>query len=169
MKEPQNNKQTIEDQLANFTDHILCEETIKEDGSSLSPDLELRALEQTAQRLKNAFSEEGPSEAVVQRMRQNIAMQWRQQEIKESTPFWKKWMSMFQPSKQKWQSQRSQLRLSMAFTLAILIALMLVSAPLLKGVNPDQTAATGQNLRFGLLVASGGLILLMIWFFRRKQ
>ena len=169
MKEPQNNKQTIEDQLANFTDHLLCEETIKEDGSSFSPDPKLSALEQTAQRLKNAFSEEGPSETVIQRMRQNIAVQWRQQEIKENTPFWKKWMSMFQPSKQKWQSQRSQQRLSMAFILAILIALMLVSAPLLKGVNPDQTAAGGQNLSAGILIALGGLALLVIWFFRRKQ
>ena len=170
MNEPQNNKHTFEDQLADFTDYILSEETAKKkEEPSFSQDPELRALEQTVQRTKNAFNEDGPSEAAINRMRQNIAMQWRQQEIKENMPFWKRWRAVLQPSRQKWQSQRSRQRLNMVFTLAILIALMLVSAPLLKGIDPDQPAASGQNLIAGILIALGGLTLLVFWFFRRKQ
>jgi len=167
MNKPQNDNRTIEDQLANFTDQIL-EENVEQDKNPFTPDPELRALEQTALRLKNAFHEDGPSEAVVHRMRQNIVLQWKQQEIKASESYWKRFLSAFKSSGQKWQSQRSRQRQSLYISLATLVVLMLISIPLLNKVSSDQPAASGQNLNVSVVAAFGGLILLALWFFRRK-
>jgi hypothetical protein len=167
MNKPQNDNRTIEDQLANFTDRIL-ERTAEEDKNSFSRDPELLALQQTALRMKNAFQEDGPSEAAIQRMRQNILLQWKQQESKAGDPFWKKFLSLRKPPGQKWQSQRTRQRWNVAISLATVAALMLISIPLLNKVDFDQPAASGQNLNAGVLVAAGALVLLAIWFFRRK-
>ena len=43
----------------------------------------------------------------------------------------------------------------MAFTLAILLVVMLISALLMKSVNIDQPAASGHSLNAGILVAIG--------------
>jgi len=167
MNKPQNDNLTIDDQLADFTDQIL-EENVEQDKSPFTPDPELRALEQTALHLKNAFYEDGPSEAVIQRMRQNILLQWKQQESKASEPSWKKFLSALKPPRQKWQSQRSRQRQSLAIYLATVAVLMLVSIPLLNKISSDQPAASGQNLNVSVVAAFGGLILLALWFFRRK-
>jgi hypothetical protein len=167
MNKPQNDNRTIEDQLADFTDQIL-EENANQDKNPFVPDPELRALEQTALRLKNAFREDGPSEAVIERMRQNIVLQWKQQESKTSEPFWKRFLSACQPFGQKWQSQRNRQRWNLAVFLATAAFLMLVSIPLLNKVSSIQPAASGQNLNVTIFIAFGGLILLALWFFRRK-
>lgn len=157
----------IDDQLADFTDRIL-EESTEEDKNPFTSDPELRALEQTALHLKNAFREDGPSEAVIQRMRQNIVLQWKGQESKASAPSWKKFLSALKLPGQKWQSQRSRQRWSLAISLATIAVLMLVSIPLLNKVSSDQPAASGQTLNASVVVAFVGLILLAAWFFRRK-
>jgi hypothetical protein len=169
MNETPKNKYALDDQFADFTDKILDEETVNEMDTPFSPDPELRALEQTALRLKTAFGKDGPSEATIHRMRQNIMMQWQQQQSKENEPIWKKWKLALHSPGRKWQSQRSRQRWSMAVSLAVLFALMLVSFPLLKGLPPDQPAASGHSLNAGILVAFGGLVLLAILYFRRKQ
>jgi hypothetical protein len=165
MNKSKNNKSAVEDQLADFTDNILSGKIDNTDETPLTPDPELRALEHTALRLKNAFYEDGPSDVVIKRMRNNIVRQWQQKEMKKSLPFWKKWMG---PS-QKWQSQRSRRRLSMAISLSLLIALMLVSIPLLNGNSTDQPATSVQALNISLVVVFSGLILLAIWISRRKS
>lgn len=164
MNKSQNNKNNIEDQLANFTDKLLDEKNAEMEGYSVSPDPDLQALQQTALRLKNALHEDSPSQAVIQRMHRNIVKQWQQQETKQNKPFWEKWL----PSRQKWHSQRSRQNLSVAISLAILVVLTVLAFPLLKGTTLNQPAASGHNLSMGILVASGGLILFAIWFFRRK-
>ncbi len=131
MNEYQNNKHDIEDQLANFTDLILNEKPVKKEESPFAPDPELRALEETALRLKTTFGENGPSEAVIRRMQKNINREWQQQKIKASKPFWEKWFPILQPSKQKWQSQRSRQRLNMFSYTAIVVGLLLISIFLL--------------------------------------
>lgn len=169
MNEHQNNDPEIEDQLANFTDLILNEKPDKKDESSFAPDPELRALEETVLRLKNTISEEGPSKAVIRRMQKNINREWQQQKVTASKPFWEKWLSIFQPSGQKWHPQRSRQRVSMISYAAVVVGLFLISIFLFNGVYSDQPAATGQNLGAGLLVAFGGLALFAIWFFRHKR
>lgn len=164
MNESPDNKQDIENQLANFTDHILNGKAAQDDENPFAPDPELRALEQTVLRLKNTF-DDGPSDTVISRMHQNIKRQQQQMKSKESEPFWKKRM----PSGRKWQPQQSRQRLSMALYLTALIALMVISAPYMKGISLDQPATSGQNLSPGVLVISGGLILLAFWLIRRKR
>jgi Flp pilus assembly protein TadB len=169
MNENQNNKLEFEDQLANFTDLILSKKNDKKDESAFAQDPELRALEETVLRLKNTFSEDGPSEAVIRRMQKNINREWQQQKIKARKPFWEKWFPILQPTKQKWQSQRSRQRWGVVINLTALILLMLVSLPLLNGVGLNQPAASGQTLNVGKFAAIAGVILLAVWFFRRKS
>ena len=166
MNKSQNNKFTIDDQLADFTDDILSKKAVNIDESSFDSDPELRALEQTALRLKNAFQEGGPSEIVIQRMHKNVIAQWQQQKIQKSKPFWKNWI----PVRQKWQSQRSRQYQRLVLYLAMLAALMVISIPRLTGTGANQPATSGQNLDFTLIVISGGLlILLVVLFFERKR
>ena len=166
MNKIQKDEDTIENQLADFTDHILYKETITGDEIPFSPDPELRALEQTAQRLKAAFHDDGPSETVIQRMQQNITMQRHLREKPVSKPFWKKWFA----TKQNWQPQQSRQRWSMAISLTILFMLIVISVPYLNGISLDQPATSGQNLNPGFLI--GSVVLLTILAFlllRRKQ
>ena len=165
MNKAQNTKNITDDQLAEFTDSILNEKTTEVDKNPFTSDPELHALEQTALRLKNSFREDGPSEEVIRRMHKNITTQWQQQESQKNIPFWKNWI----PSRQKWQSQRSRQNWNMVFSLATIVTLMVITIPLLQGTNLNQLAASGHDLSVGLLVASGGLILLAIWFFRGKR
>lgn len=163
MNEPQNNKLNMDDQLADFTDYILNKKTAEQDEHPFDQDPELRALKQTALRLKNAFHNDDLSKTVIQRMHQNITMQL-QQESKETDPFWKRWIP-----RQKWQPQQSRQRMSVAISLAILFVLMVISAPYLNGISLDQPATSGQNLSSSILVVSGALIFLAIWLIRRKR
>ena len=166
MNKSQNNNITIDNQLANFTDDILNKQTVNIDEPPFDSDSELRALEQTALRLKNAFQEDEPSETVIQRMRENVIAQWQREKIKESQSFWKNLM----PSRQEWRSQYSRRRWSIAISFALLITLMLISILLSNEINLVQPAANGQNLGTGFLVVLvGGLVLLTVWFFRRKR
>lgn len=169
MNEHQNNKLDIEDQLANFTDLILKEKPDKTDESSIAPDPELRALEETVLHLKNTFNEDRPSEAVIRRMQRNINTQWQQQKVVVSKPFWEKWFSALWPTRQKWHPQRSRQRLSMIAYAVVVVGLFLISIFLFNGIYSDQPAASGQNMGAGLLVAFGGLVLFAIWFFRHKR
>ena len=168
MNESQNNKSTIDDQLANFTDLLLSEKTTKEEEMPFASDPDLCALEETVLHLKNTFREDGPSEAVIRRMQENINREWQQQKIKASKPFWKKWFSILQPTRQKWQSQRSHQRVSMVLY-AVVVGLLLISVFLFNGVSSGHPAASGHNLNIGLLIASGGLVLLVIFLYRHKR
>ena len=168
MNKPQNNNRTVEDQLADFTDQILAG-TAEEGTDPFTPDPELRALQQTALRLKNAVPKDGPSEAVIFRMRQNIVMQREQQETKASESFWQRFLSARKPSGRKWQSQHSRRRQNLRISLAAVVLLLFVSIPLLYKDTPVQPAASGQSLNASLLIAFGGLILLGFLFFRRKR
>ena len=165
MNKHQNNKPTIDDELANFTDHILSENTTNLDEISFTSDPELLAIEKTALRLKNAFQDDGPSDIAIRRMRKNIVTQWKQKETIESEPIWKRWI----PSNRKWQSQRSRQRFSMAISFAILFALMLISIPFINGTSTDQPATSVQSFNISLLVIFISLILLAIWISRRKR
>jgi len=168
MTKPRNSKTTIEDQLAEFTDRILDDRKVKQDEATFAPDPDLRSLEQTAQHLKNTFGNDGPDEIAIQRMRNNIIEGWKKEGNAVSESFWQKLLKVIIPSEQKWQSQQSRQRLSIAVSLAVLVVLMLISIPFLDTTGSVQPAASGQNLNALVIIAFGGLILLALWFFRRK-
>jgi len=169
MTKPQNNKSTIEDQLADFTDRILAGEKVEQDEATFAPDPDLRALQQTSLRLKDAFGDDALDEVVIQRMQRNIVKQWRQQEDEVRVSVWQKLTDFFKGNDQKWQSQRSRQRLNMALSLATLAVLLLVTIPFLNNPGSGQPGASGQNPNSFVLLAFGGLILLVLWLLRRKQ
>ena len=168
MNKPKKDNLLVEEQLAAFTDQIL-EGISEEDKISFPLDPELRALQQTALYLKNAIPKDEPSEAAILRMRQNIVMQWKQREEKKNKPFWKQLFFARKSSEQKWQSQYNRQRQSQLISLAAIVFLLFVSIFLLGKVASFQPAASGQNLNTSLFIAIGGLILLALWFFRRKR
>jgi len=169
MTKPQNNKRTIEDQLADFTDRILAEERIERDEATFAPDPDLRALEMTSLQLKDAFGDDTLDNEVIQRMQRNIIKQWHQQEGEARVSIWQKLTGFFKGNGQQWQSQRSRQRLSMALSLATVVVLLLVAIPFLDESGFSQPATSGQNTGVFVLVAFGGLILLALWLLRRKQ
>jgi hypothetical protein len=154
MNKPIKDNRMIENELAEFTDQILDESSTL-DKIPLTPDPKLRALEQTVLQLKNTFKEDGPSEAVIQRMRQNIVMQWKQQESNVSLPFWKKLYSLFKPDRQKWQSQRTASAGTWLYPWQPSLADADRHSPLNK-VSSSQPAASGQNLNVSVVAAFGG-------------
>lgn len=168
MNKPINNNRTIEDRLANFTDQIL-EKNTEQANDPFRSDPELHALQETVLRLKNFLPDDGPGEAVIHRMRQNIVLQWKQQANVTSEPFWKRLFSARKPAGQKWQSQNVRRRKSLAIYLATAVLLLFVTILLLNKIGFIQPAASGQNLNVSIFIASGGLILLALWFFLRKR
>jgi hypothetical protein len=166
MNKPQNDKHTLDDQLADFTDWIL-EET-NEDKAALSQEPELRALEHTVLNLKNAFQDDNPSEAVIQKMHQNILMEWKERERKASQSFWRKLLPGNKPDEKKWQSQRDHQHWTALKSLSVAAVVLLVSILLLNKTDFEQPAASGQNLNSGILAAATVLALLVLWIFRRK-
>jgi len=168
MIKSKNDNHAVEKQLADFTDQIL-EGTDQGDKEPFSSDPELRALQQTALHLKNAIPKEGLSEAAIQRMRQNIVMEWKQQKHKTNKSFWKRFFFARKPSEQKWQSRHSRRRQSQRVSFATLVLLLFVSIFLMNRVSSAQLAASGQNLNGSLFLACGVLILLGLWFFRRER
>jgi len=157
-------KKDLDNQFADYTDNILNEKNAKLDETPVTSDPELRALEQTALRLKNAFRDDGPSEKVIQRMHKNIITQWQQQENQKSVPFWEKWM----PSGQKWQSQHARQNKAVLLYAATVLGVFLISFLLFSGGYSDQPAATGHNLGIGILVAGLGIVV-AAWFFYRQR
>lgn len=168
MTKPRNRKSTVEDQLAEYTDRILNDQSIKQHEATFAPDPEMRDLEETALHLKTVFGNSDPDEVTIQRMHNNIIGEWQQAKNKHGEPFWQRWLEAFKPSGQKWQSQRERQRISIALSLAVLIVLMLIGIPLMSTPGPGQPGASGQNLNGIYLVVFGGLILLVLWLFRRK-
>ena len=167
MTQPQN-KKTVEDLLADYTDRILAGGQIMQDEATFAPDPELRALQQASLRLRDAFGTNDPDEEVIQRMQRNAMAQWRQHEGKTSQTAWQRFTSSFKAPEKKWQSQRSRQRFSMALSFAVLTVLLLATLPFLNDLNTNQPGASGQNPSAFVLVVIGILILLAMWLFRRK-
>jgi hypothetical protein len=168
MTNTQKNEPSLADQLADFTDRILSDETLGQEEATFAPEPGLRALEQTAQRLKAAFAENEPDPTVIQKMRNNIIEQWRQQENHASESIWHTLTSRFVTPRQKWTSLQSRKRFNIAVSLATLVVLLLVAIPFMKISGTGLPGASGQNPSAFVLIALVGLILLALWLFRRK-
>jgi hypothetical protein len=161
-------EQSIVDQLADYTDGILNEDTLDQNQATFASDPDLRALEETAQRLKVAFDGNEPDMAVTEKMYNNIIEKWHQQESRPSESAWQKLTRMFVPPKQKWTSQQSRRSFSITASLATLVILLIVSISFMNSHGAVQPGASGQNPSTYALIALGGLILLAMWLFRRR-
>ena len=164
MTKPHNSKTTIEDQLVKYTDSVLNDQKM----ATFAPDPELRALEETVLHLKQTLGQDDPDEAAIQRIRNNILWQWKQQEREESRPFWQTWLQVIKQPNNKWQSRQSRQRFNLAVSMAAIVVLLLVSIPFIDTTSSNQPAASGQYLNVPAIIIFGGLILLAMWLFRRK-
>lgn len=168
MTNPQKKGFSIEDQLADFTDRILSDDPRKQDEATFAPDPELRALEQTARRLKAAFTAGEPDRVVIQRMHNGIIEKWHHQGNFNAKMLWYRLTHRPGRSGQKWTSGQSRRRISIAISLATLLVILLLAIPFLNSSGTGQPGASGQNPSSFILIALGGLILLVMWLYRRR-
>lgn len=158
-------KLTLDDQLAEFTDRALDGVPSAQDEATLAPDPELRALEETVVRLRDAIPNEDPGEEVVSRMWEVIQ---KQRSRKERKPFWQTVKEIFSP-RTSWQSRRARQRWTMTVSITVITVLLLVILPFMDGINAGLPGTSGgqisSQLVFGIL---GILILVALWLFRRR-
>jgi len=168
MNKSKNKNRLIDDQLAAFTDNML-EGDAEENGNMSTSDPELRALQQTVRHLKNVLPDNGPSDEVIQRMRQNVIHQWKQQENKSRSSFWMKLLSLWHAPRQKWQSQRNRRRWDLAIYGTTAVLILLVISPFIDRIGSPQPAASGQSPTFRLLVLLVGFVVLALFSFIRRR
>jgi len=168
MTNPQKNELSIADQLADFTDRILSDNPRKQDKATFAPNPELRALEQTARRLKAAFTAGEPDRVVIRRIYNGIIEKWHHQGNFNARMLWYRLTHRHGMSGQKWTSGQSRRRISIAVSLATLIVILLLAIPFLNTSDTGQPGASGQNPSTFFLIALGGLILLAMWLYRHR-
>jgi nitric oxide reductase large subunit len=168
MTNPQQNGKPLEEQLVEFTDRMLNNTLHEQDEATYAPDPELHALESTVQRLNAAFGGFEPDETVIQNMRNNIIEKWRNRESTISNRIWKKWIRRINLPKQKWVSQQSRKRSSIVASLATLVIILMLAIPFMNSTDSGLPGASGQAPSTYVLIALGGLILLILWHFRRR-
>lgn len=163
-----NNDRLLNEELSVFTDKIL-QGSVEENENLSTKDPELRALQKTVLRLKNASPGDGPSDEAIQRMRQNVIKQWEKQEKKASKSFWTKLLSPQQSPEKNWQSQRSRRRLQLAVYITAAVFLLLINSPAMNKVTSGQPAASGQSMIYSAAIILGGFIVLVVWSYIRKS
>ena len=168
MTNPQKNKILIEEQLAEFTDHILNDDLHEQGEATHTPDPELRSIESTVRRLNAAFGNFEPDETVLQEMRDNILERWRHQESKISNMIWNKWIKRINSSSQKWVPRQSRKRFGIATSLVTLVILLILAIPFMNSTGSGLPGASGQSPSTYILIALGGLILLIVWLYNRR-
>jgi hypothetical protein len=150
MSEPNQTNPTPDDLLADFTDRAL-------DGKASVPaspaDVELRGLEETVLRLKQALPREAPDEKTIRRMQANFNARVRKANS-STIPIW--------------QFLRPRQRLALAFA-AVALAVLLIALPFLPSVSgPVQGIAGIQPQAVILLVGVACVLVLLIWARRSK-
>lgn len=169
MINPRKSNSNLDDQLADFTDRILGGSKGKQDEATFAPDPDLRALEKTALRLINSFDQKDPDEATIQRMQTKILEKWKLEKASPRIPFWQVWLQAIKPSPSKWQSQRSRQRVSLAFFVSTLVLIIVISIPYWSTTGSSQPGASGQGQSGFILIPTIGIILFVLWLFRRKS
>jgi hypothetical protein len=140
-----------DDRLADFTDQVLAG---KVNQAEANMDEELRALEETILRLKNAFPPAALDQSTVKKMQVRFKARVRRETQAVKQPFWKKW---FEP--------QSRLQFAMAFAaMAVLIAIAVFS-PLstTAGSSTSATALVPVNGTFTVIALAGVLLLIFLW------
>jgi hypothetical protein len=158
-------KLTLDDQLAKFTDRALDGELTAQDEATLAPDLELRALEETVLRLRDAIPNDDPGEEVVSSMWGEIEKlsNWKAQK-----PLWQTLKEIFLP-RSNWRSRRTRQRWTFAVSITVIAVLLLVILPFMDEISSGLPGASGGQISYQLVfVILGILILLAVWLFRRR-
>ncbi len=149
MSEPNQTQPTPDDLLADFTDRVL-------DGKASVPasasDPELRSLEGTVLRLKQALPREAPDEKTLRHLQANFRARVRQADS---------------PTIPTWQVWRPRQRLVLAF--AVALALLLIAFPFLPLDNGAVQGTAGfQSQVVILLVGVVCVVALLVWARRHK-
>lgn len=150
MSESKQTNSMPDDLLADFTDHVLGEKASTPDFAA---DAELRDLQETVLRLKQAFPQEALDERTARHMQANFKARVRKSDS-QTIPVW--------------QFVRPRQRLVFAFA-AVALAAFLIVFPFLTTIGEPVQGTAGLEFRYVSLLA-GALcaIGLLIWVRRRK-
>src|SRR5512140_1433522 len=150
MSESKQTNLSPDDLLANFTDQVLDGKT----SAPVSPaDAELRGLEETVLRLKQALPQDALDERTLRWMQANFHARVRKADS---------------PTIPIWQFPRPRQRLALAFA-AVALAVLLIAVPFLQFTSETTQGTAGfQTQGMLLLVGVVCVIALLIWARRRK-
>ncbi|GAB4420697.1 MAG: hypothetical protein Kow002_09240 [Anaerolineales bacterium] len=156
-------KLTHDDQLAEFTDRILDGGSSAQDEATLASDSELRALEETVLRLREAIPNDDPDEETISRMWKQIEPQitW-----KEHKSIWQMLKDIFVPQN-AWQSQHNRQKKNLVFSMTVIL-LLLVVISFTDVASPGLPGASGGQISTLVFVVLGILIFVALWLFRRR-
>ena len=147
MNESKKTNRTPDDALADFTDQILAGKT------SVPADAELRGLEETILRLKQALPPDTLDEKTARRMQANFKARVRKSDS-QTLPVW--------------QFVRPRQRLAFAFAAVALVALLIVF-PFLTPIGEPVEGTAGLQPQYVILLAGAlCVIALLLWTRRRK-
>lgn len=158
-------KLTPDDQLAEFTDRVLDGETSAQDEATLAPESELRTLEETVLRLKDAIPNDDPGEEVVARMWREIE---KQSSVRGKRSLLQALKEIFEP-RNSWQSRHARQRWTLVVSIVGISILILVIVPFMDAINSGLPGTGGGSISNTLVFALLGLLILVaLWLFRRR-
>jgi len=168
---PRLDDQNLDDQLAAFTDRLLAKEG-SEGDLDLSPNPELRELQETLVLMKMAAGDTQPGQDMADRIRNNLVAEWRESGIeKQPVSLWER-VRQFSPfHKTAWQSTVSRQR-TFALSFAVALAAVVVAAVFV--VSPSTeinllATAGGQFAFLGTIVVGIIAGAIMLWARRSKD
>jgi hypothetical protein len=165
----------LDEQLAEYTDQLLGA-SAPEQEPELSPDGELRALQETVRQVAHIVGADAPDAAMAERIRSNLKAYWQ----RTLTPparaplarmsFWQRVRQVLFPGSAGWRSsRRGQQVLALRFALAAAVVLM-AALFITPSIGTALTSAAGGS--DGWIIAAlvlGGATLVLGWFVRRRR
>lgn len=159
----QHDEKWLDDQLAMFTDQVLS-------GSDVSvvQDADLQALQKTVLMLKANVSDEQPNLAMVERMRGNLALEWKKMERSPATV--ERSENVFERLR-RWLMQPGVIQprtfaLGMAALFVAALIIVFVSSP---GGTPPMGTAWGPSGWLPLAAIGLTAIVALIWYLRSRR
>ncbi|MEW6717240.1 MAG: hypothetical protein AB1345_07045 [Chloroflexota bacterium] len=162
----------LEEQLAEYADKLIANEDV-EGLRMVSQGTELGKLQDTVERVVQAFSGDDANEAISKRIFNNLVETWRtSKQEKQPTPFLSKFWNKMRSDKPVW---RSGVRLNRVLALVSIALIVLVAFFMLPLGFPNNRLFTGTAgdavniLPSFLIITAVVLGIIFIWFIRRKR
>jgi hypothetical protein len=161
-KKPYKSATQMDEELAEFTDRILSDQSVEEMGVNE----ELRSLQGTVSQLK-AIVKNTP-DVTVQRIEKQLMNEWHknQDPVEEKPSTWQKFLSVFRP----WNDQPQQ-RWVLGSAFIVLFVIFIFVFPINQFIAPDIQATAGDTdqYRLVLFVIATILVIGLLWFGRNKS
>jgi hypothetical protein len=163
----------LDERLIEFTDRVLSSETIDQVALS-SLDSEQRSLEDTVILLKSVIADDEPSQAVSERIRSSLTVEWYRSGILESQELVRERReSGWNPL--DWFRRIPRLRMQRSFAMGfaalvvVLLFALLLFSPEIEGGNLTATVAGRAGLLPVVLLMALVVLIAAYWIYRNRS